>query len=100
VSDTKPELFPNHIEGVRKSISRTKARAKADMKPFWDKSQIHDFVNGVKHDFGPGWDIVGPRVQKAFLAEHALRVLMTQRSAVPTDAMRQLLSMMIEKAGL
>jgi len=70
-------------------------------EPLWDKGQVRDFVKHVMKAVGkPGWLLIGERLQRALIAEEAMRTVCLQRQDVPAGAARRLLADMLKEAGL
>jgi hypothetical protein len=68
----------------------------------FDKRQIKAFVNGVKKRAGDGWDMLGPRFQKALITEEAFYVMSSQVESMTfgSAALHELNNAMLEEAGL
>jgi hypothetical protein len=65
----------------------------------WDKDQIKQFVKMAKNRVGSGWELLGPELQKALIAEEALSVVRSQmRETVSVQAIEQLYNDMLETA--
>lgn len=63
--------------------------------------QIRTFVARVKKEAGPGWDMFGPRIQKALIAEGALSVVRSQAAeTVAVESVNSLYDAMLAEAGL
>jgi len=67
----------------------------------FEREQVRRFVRRVEAEAGCGWEMLGPRVQRALIAEGALRVLMEQMSSdIPVGVIRGLYRDMLVEAGL
>ena len=67
----------------------------------WQKSQVRAFVKTAKAEFGPGWDLLGPRIQEALIYERAMTIVLAQaKRTVDSNAIRWLIDAMRTEAGL
>jgi hypothetical protein len=67
----------------------------------FDKGQVKSFVKQAKAEAGDGWSMLGPRIQRALIAERALAVIRGQASeTILVDTANDLLVAMMKEAGL
>jgi hypothetical protein len=66
---------------------------------YWDRVQIADHVKRAKKRLGPGWDLLGPEIQRAIVHQDVLSTLCAQSMDVPVAAIRELVSGVDELLG-
>jgi len=67
----------------------------------FDHAQIRLFVREVREKWGQMWDLCGPEVRKAFIDQHAVKLVLTLGGqSVDKAVLREVRTAMMIEAGL